>query len=136
MAGDKSIRALKWEAIQQLVQERFDTSKTVDPNDIVYLIGVQELGRTRQRFKKDDKVNLMHIGICTVLEPYGYYKFAGKDAEGWPHFELLEGLPALKPGEQQVLIKEAIIGYFDRQRILSQAFQRIESTQTSNRTAI
>jgi len=73
---------------------------------------LQELGKIHQRFKKDDNVNIIHIGICTVLEPFGYYAFDFYDDEGWPHFVLLEELPVLKPGEQTVLMKEAIVDYF------------------------
>ena len=40
------------------------------------------------------------------------------DEEGWPHFELLEALPPLKPGEQSVLIKEALVDYFLKQSLI------------------
>ena len=54
----------------------------------------------------------MHIAICKLLEPYGYYKFDFVDHEGWPHYRLKSKLPHLKSGEQSILIKEAIINYF------------------------
>ena len=40
------------------------------------------------------------------------------DEEGWPHFELLEALPNLKPGEQSILIKEALVGYFLKRELI------------------
>ena len=43
---------------------------------ILFLIGVQELGQDYQKFKKDQKVELMYIGICSFLVPYGYYTLA------------------------------------------------------------
>lgn len=79
---------------------------------ILILIGVQELGKGYQKFSKDEKMNLMHIAICTILEPYGYYKFIETDAEGWPHYEKVENLPPLKGKEQEFLLKEAIVQYF------------------------
>ena len=36
------------------------------------------------------------------------------DQEGWPHYKLNENLPNLKPGEQTILIKKAIINYFEK----------------------
>ena len=54
----------------------------------------------------------MHIAICRLLEPYGYYEFDFFDEEGWPHFKSNETLPNLKAGEQTVLMKEAIVKYF------------------------
>lgn len=79
---------------------------------ILMLIGLQELGKDYQTYKKDQKIELMHIGICTVLMPYGYYEFVGRDEEGWPHFERKDELPALAPADQELLIKKAIVHYF------------------------
>ena len=79
---------------------------------ILFLIGVQELGQDYQKFKKDEKLELMHIGICSLLAPYGYYTFIGRDEEGWPHFERNGDLPHLSPAEQELLVKRAIVKYF------------------------
>ena len=57
----------------------------------------------------------MHIAICTLLEPYGYYSFEGRDEEGWPHFRKVEDLPALAAADQETLIKRAIIQYFQEE---------------------
>ena len=63
-------------------------------------------------YKKDEKLDIMHIAICRLLEPFGYYEFDFYDEDGWPHYNLLENLPFLKGGEQTVLLKQAIIQYF------------------------
>jgi hypothetical protein len=52
------------------------------------------------------------------LEPYGYYRFDFFDDDGWPHFELLEELPALKAGEQSILMKEALVEYFLKRQLI------------------
>lgn len=79
---------------------------------ILLLIGVQETGKYGQNFKKDQKLELMHVAICRLLEPYGYYLFKGNDEEGWPQFERLSQLPALSAAEQELLVKRAIVKYF------------------------
>jgi len=50
------------------------------------LIGVQELGRWRKDFSKEEKQDLMHIGTCEVLAADGHYTFTHRDADGWPHY--------------------------------------------------
>ncbi|MBT8318901.1 MAG: hypothetical protein KJP01_02090, partial [Gramella sp.] len=70
-------------------------------------------------YKKDHKLDLMHIAICTLLEPYGYYEFDFYDEDGWPHFKVKEQLPTLKAGEQSVLMKEAIVQYFMEKEYIS-----------------
>jgi hypothetical protein len=61
---------------------------------------------------KSEKTDLLHVAVCTVLEPHGYYEFDGHDAENWPHFKLIQELPPLNDREQQHLMKEALIDYF------------------------
>lgn len=103
----------KWDKIVQQLSHQFADGDTLNLESIIYLIGVQELGKGFQSYSKDDKIALMHIAICRLLEPYGYYTFDYLDADGWPHYQLEKPLPQLKPGEQTVLMKEAIIAYFE-----------------------
>ncbi len=117
MVGDQELKE-KWEALVTLISNRFTEGETIDLDGIIYLIGVQELGVGAQSFKKDEKVNLMHIAICKLLEPYGYYEFDFYDDDGWPHYQTKEQLPALKPGEQTILMKEAIVNYFTKSGLI------------------
>ena len=102
----------RWRDLVSALTKRFD-SGTLDLNAILFLIGVQELGQHAREFKKDEKVNLMHIAICVVLMPYGYYNELGRDPDGWPHFERAKELPLLNAAEQERLMKEAVLGYFE-----------------------
>ena len=111
MARDLKLKE-RWDTVVKLLSERFADGDPLDIESIIYLIGIQELGQLGTTFKKDDKVNLMHIAICRLLEPFGYYQFDYEDPDGWPHYKVIESLPPLKAGEQQVLMKEAIVQYF------------------------
>lgn len=102
----------QWEYVVKKLSQQFADGDELTVDGIIYLIGVQELGQGQRKFKKDEKINLMHIAICKLLEPYGYYEFDFFDDDGWPHYKTLTELPNLKPGEQTVLIKEAIVSYF------------------------
>lgn len=102
----------RWNSVLEILSDQFSDGEPLDLDGIIYLIGIQELGQLDRSFKKDEKINLMHIAICRLLEPYGYYTFDYIDNDGWPHFVVKESLPNLKPGEQSVLMKEAIVQYF------------------------
>ncbi|WP_196891331.1 hypothetical protein [Aureivirga marina] len=108
----------KWDIVVKKLSEDFGDGEELNVDAILYLIGVQELGQGSRRFKKDEKVNLMHIAICKVLEPFGYYEFDFIDNDGWPHYKEKESLPFLKPGEQTILMKEAIVMYFESQEYI------------------
>ena len=109
----------RWDQLVLQLTERFSEGETMEVEGILYLIGLQEYGRPHEKLKKEDNINLIHIGICVVLEPYGFYRFESYDEQGWPHFELVETLPHLKPGEQSLLIKTAIVEYFVKQGVIS-----------------
>ena len=111
MARDKELKD-RWETLVQKLSSSFADGDDLDLDGIIYLVGVQELGQLHRKFKKDEKVNLIHIAICRLLEPYGYYEFDFFDDEGWPHYKVKEQLPPLKAGEQSVLMKEALVTYF------------------------
>lgn len=109
----------RWEVLVLKLSDQFSDGDPLELDGIIYLIGVQEKGNYHRNYKKDDKINLMHIAICKLLEPYGYYEFEYFDEEGWPHYIVKENLPPLKAGEQSVLMKEAIVNYFlEREYIL------------------
>lgn len=105
---------------QKLVKKlELSFGEGLDVQAILFLIGVQELGLGYKKFQKQEKTDLMHIAICTLLEPHGYYEFQGKDEENWPHFILKKEIPALNEREQQHFIKEAILDYFSEQDVIN-----------------
>lgn len=109
----------RWTILVEKLSVQFADGDTLDLDAIIYLVGVQELGKYHKKYKKDEKINLMHIAICRLLEPYGYYEFDFVDADGWPHYNVKEELPILKAGEQSVLMKEALVNYFLEKGYLS-----------------
>ncbi|MBL0014607.1 MAG: hypothetical protein IPP30_13180 [Flavobacterium sp.] len=117
MSRDQQLKD-RWEKLVNLLSNQFSQGEDLDLDAIIYLIGVQELGKVHQKYKKDEKLNLMHIAICRLLEPYGFYEFDYFDDEGWPHYTVKEQLPALKAGEQSVLMKEAIVNYFIEREVI------------------
>ncbi len=111
MARDEQLK-LRWNTLVRKLSSQFADGEELDLDSIIYLIGLQELGQLHRSFKKDEKVHLMHIAICRLLEPYGYYEFDFFDDDGWPHYKVKASLPPLKAGEQSILMKEAIVNYF------------------------
>ena len=111
MSRDEQLK-IRWEKVVSHLSNQFADGDVLDLDAIIYLIGVQEYGKFKQEFKKDEKLNLMHIAICRLLQPYGYYEFDFVDKDGWPHYTVKEELPPLKAGEQSILMKDAIVTYF------------------------
>lgn len=101
-----------WQAVEALLLERF--GKIPDMEGILFLIGVNEFGRQppRGKFTKEQKQDLMHIAVCTLLTQLDYYKFIGRDEDGWPHFETVQPVPQMMMLEQESILKACIVHYF------------------------
>jgi len=87
--------------------------KPNDLNAVLFLIGVQEHGKGKKVFSKEEKQDLMHIGICRVLSEAGYYELEGLDQDGWPHWKMIKKLPHFDLLEQEKLLKMHVIEYFE-----------------------
>lgn len=95
--------------------ERLLEKKPKDLNGVLFIIGMQELGKGAKRFSKEEKQDLMHIAICKVLSLSGYYELEGLDAEGWPHWKLIKKLPHFDLLEQEKLLKMHVLEYFEKE---------------------
>ena len=99
-----------WNTLVAKMTDRF--GEEPDVTTMVFAVGLQEAGQGARRYKKDEKMDLMHVGVCTLLEPSGHYVREGEDEDGWPHFTEGESLPALSPAEQETMMKRALLDYF------------------------
>lgn len=102
---------------QSLLRELEKTAgmKPKDLNGVLFIIGVQELGKGFKHFSKEEKQDLLHIGICRVLSNSGYYELEGTDKDGWPHWKLVKKLPHFDLLEQEKLLKLHVIEYFEKE---------------------
>ena len=102
----------RWKNVEVLLEERF--GKVPDMEGILFLIGVNELGQMpkRRKWTKEQKQDLMHIAVCTLLSMDGYFVMIGKDADGWPHFENIQPVPATDMQTQEQLLKTCVVRYF------------------------
>ena len=89
--------------------------KPKDLNGVLFLIGVQELGKGKKVFSKEEKQDLMHLGICKVLSLSGYYRLEGLDQDGWPHWVVIKKLPHFDLLEQEKLLKMHVLEYFEKE---------------------
>lgn len=89
--------------------------KPADLDAVLFLIGVQELGKGLKAFSKEEKQDLMHIAICKVLSLSGFYELEGLDEQGWPHWKLVKKLPHFDTLEQEKLLKMHVIEYFEQE---------------------
>lgn len=102
----------EWLQVRHKIKDMTGRDTLPDMNGILFLIGIQELGFIKEKFTKEEKQDLMHIAVCRLLSPDGYYEFRGEDADGWPHYDVLKPLKVKGVKEQEHLLKVKVIEYF------------------------
>ncbi|MCG8475170.1 MAG: hypothetical protein MI784_06825 [Cytophagales bacterium] len=107
--------ARKWSRLLNRLEETLG-KRPRDVKGVLFVIGVQELGKGFQRFEKEEKQDLIHIAICKVLSYSGYYTLEGLDPDGWPHWKLQKKPPYVDALEQEQLLKYHILEYFEKEQ--------------------
>jgi hypothetical protein len=102
----------RWWKLEEKLIERF--GKKPDLESILFLIGVQEVGGVGHSFTKEQKQDLMHVAVCTILIPGGYYELEGWDEDGWPHFKQIKELPPMEFLQQENFMKDHVLFYFSQ----------------------
>lgn len=115
MQAQDDLQTRWWKLEEQLI-DRF--GKKPDMETILFLIGVQEFGDIHPKFTKEQKQDLMHIAVCSLLAQSGYYDIEGYDDDGWPHFRQLKALPELDVIHQETFLKDHILLYFSNHDFL------------------
>lgn len=100
----------RWWSLEAKLMERF--GKKPDMEAILFLIGIQETNFISKKISKEQKQDLMHVAVCTLLSASGYYELDKVDADGWPHFKQLKEIPAINLIEQENFLKDHILLYF------------------------
>ena len=101
----------KWKELQLRIATDFDTDEP-DIKVMLFLIGVQELGKGPRKFSKRQKEELMNIENCRLFCELGFYELECLDQDGWPHWRLVKPIPNYTLLEQEMVIKSLIITYF------------------------
>ena len=100
----------KWRDLSTILEKQFGEKPNLQT--VIFLIGVQELGKGYVNFTKDEKQDLMHIATCKLLSFWGYYELEGLDNEGWPHWKKCTDIPRLTLQHQDQLLRHSVLAYF------------------------
>lgn len=102
----------EWLQVRHKVKDAMKRDTLPDLNMVLFLIGIQELGRWKRNFSKEEKQDLMHIAVCRLLAFEGYFDFAGRDEDGWPHYRQVIEMPKQDTTDQERMLKVNAIRYF------------------------
>jgi hypothetical protein len=100
----------EWNELLLLLNEKFGNVDSL--TNVLYLIGVQDLGKGFQAFTRQEKMQLIHIGGCRLLSRWDYYLLKGHDENYWPQWQMNPQQPLPGHHKREQLMKESAILYF------------------------
>ncbi len=103
----------RWKRLQTWMAERFGFGAEIGVEGLLFLAGVQESGKGYDPgMEKEAKQATIMDGTYAVLAHAGLYERAGVEIDGRPIWARIETPPALSIGEQEKLIRSALVAYF------------------------
>ncbi len=108
-----------WLALRNQVQDAMGRDSLPDLNALLFLVGIQILGKVKHAYTKEEKQDLMHISVCHLLSLEGYFEFVGLDADGWPHYEMVKAHDTTGIKTQEAWLKRLLIRYFRESEIFA-----------------
>ena len=106
----------RWWKLEEKLMLRF--GKKPDLETILFLIGLQEMGGMAEKYTKEQKQDLMHIAVCTLLSSSGFYEIERVDEDGWPHFRQLKEIVPTPLKQQEDFLKDHVLLYFEIHELL------------------
>jgi hypothetical protein len=101
-----------WKDLCDQLSEMFGID--VDLNGILFLVGIRERGLIFQQFNREEKLNLIRLGSCTLYTEMGLLESEGVDNEGWPIFHQKAVAPAIPEERKIKTLQDCAIRYFQK----------------------
>ena len=86
----------------------------IDLNGVLFLVGIRERGLSFQRFSKDEKMSLIHLGSCTLYQEMGLIEKTGTDKDGWPIFAQKALAPTIAEERKHKVLQDCAVRYFQK----------------------
>lgn len=101
-----------WNELCLHLGRQFDID--VDLNGVLFLVGIRERGLAFQPFSKEEKMNLINLGSCTLYQEMGLVEKTGTDEEGWPLFRQKTLAPVITEERKNKVLQDCAVRYFKR----------------------
>ncbi len=103
---------MRWWKLEEKLLLRFGKKPNVEA--ILFLIGIQEMNWFQKKISKEQKQDLMHVAVCTILSLGQYFEITHYDEDNWPIFIQKKTLPNMSLVEQENFLKDYILLYFEQ----------------------
>ncbi len=104
----------RWSKLIAVLEVNF--GKGLDLWSVLFFVGLQELGKTPEKCTKEEKTEIIKVGVGSVFCAEGRLEETGRDDEGWPTWTPV-GNEEL-PSDDAVQLKKAALSYFVKNGVI------------------
>ena len=97
--------------IASRLESFFDAGVPVGIQEMIFVAGLQVVGKHQGSLSPTDKMDVMHCGMCAILETKGYFRMTSRRDDGYPVYEQLKEINMEKDARGE-LLRDAIISYY------------------------
>ena len=74
----------EWLRVRTFLKNALNRKALPDFQEVLFLIGLQELGRLQEGFSKEEKQDLIHVATCELLSFQQPRQLQYRPPMGWP----------------------------------------------------
>ncbi len=110
MTNTNNFDRVGWAKLKEVFKQSYGEYPSVI--SLLFLIGLEHVPSAESSLTKEEKQEVIHVGLCTLLQKEGLYAFDYLDDDGWPHFQSTELAKELDIEKQENYLKQLLIDYF------------------------
>lgn len=79
----------------------------------LFVVGLSIIETELNSLTKEEKQDVIHVGLCEILSQEGLYVKTHVDEDGWPHFKATQKTKTLDIEKQETYLRQRILNYFN-----------------------
>ena len=107
----ESFNKAKWANFKEDFKNQYGEMPSVI--GVLFIIGLSEVNNEIDELSKEQKEEVIHVGLCTLLEREDIYERLANDDDGWPHFRPTKKAQLMDIEKQEPYLRKLILKYFN-----------------------
>ncbi len=104
-----SFDRIKWAKFKEIFKSNYGEYPSLISG--LFLVGLEQIPDV-DVLTKEQKQEVIHVGLCKLLAQDNLYTVSHYDNDGWPHFALSKHAKQMDIEKQENYIKQLLINYF------------------------
>lgn len=111
MIVEEQFDRIQWANFKNDFKQQYGESPSVISS--LFLVGLAVIKAELTELSKEQKQEVIHVGLCEVLTKDDLYVKTHTDEDGWPHYQATKKATQLDVEKQETYLRQMILNYFN-----------------------